>query len=37
MPAVRDGRLETGSVFAGIAEEFFGPKTTQMPADRLLQ
>ncbi len=32
------GRLEkTGGVLAGIRGGFFGPRTTQMPADRLPQ
>jgi hypothetical protein len=30
-------REKTGRVFAGIVEDCFGPSTTQMSADRLLQ
>ncbi len=35
---MRGRRLEkTGSVFAEYVEDFYGPRTTQMPADHLPQ
>ena len=35
---MRGRRLEkTGSVFAEYIEDFYGPRTTQMPADHLPQ
>jgi hypothetical protein len=35
---MRGRRLEkTGNVFAEYVEDFYGPRTTQMPADHLPQ